>query len=159
MIKATESSTGFPPFAMLQTLCSRCNITYFAQTIHGEVNNWKSNDYRREKRCHFTPLFIFIRLSVKRLNSRAGKVRRILYSDWRLEQARWAYLARSWFRRVVLQEKILFWPWHNSFPHSSESKTATGICLFLDRGNKNFKRRESLNIVLLVPKSVRAFIK
>ena len=62
---------------MLQTLFSRCNITYFAETKHEEINNWKSNDYRREKRCHLTP-FYFIRLPVIRLNSRAGKINRIL---------------------------------------------------------------------------------
>ena len=42
----------------LQTLFSRCNIDS-AETRYEEINNWKSNDYRREKKpCHFTPFFI-----------------------------------------------------------------------------------------------------
>ena len=42
------------------------------------------------------------------MNSRAGKIKRILYSDWLLEWARWAHLARSGFPAVVPQEKIIF---------------------------------------------------
>ena len=37
---------------------SGCNITYFAETEHEEINNWKSNDYRREKSRVILPLFI-----------------------------------------------------------------------------------------------------
>ena len=144
---------------MLQTLFSRCNITYFAETKHEEINNWKSNDYRREKRCHFTP-FYFIRLSVIRLNSRAVKINRIL-----------SWLARI-SRGCPARKKNLFWPWNN--PSSlvwvnknanirqeeslGRQKTGNRICLFFDRENKNFKRRKSLNIVILGPKSFRAFI-
>ena len=80
---------------MLQTLFSRCNITYFAETKHEEINNWKSNDYRREKRCHITH-FYFIGLSVIRMNSRAGKINRILF-----------WLARD-FPRFSRQEKKIY---------------------------------------------------
>ena len=42
------------------------------------------------------------------LNPRAGKMKRILRSDWLLERARWAHLARSEFYALVLHEKHLF---------------------------------------------------
>ena len=71
-------------------------ITYFAETKHEEINNWKRNDYRREKRCHITH-FYFIGLSVIRLNSRAGKIHRILY-----------WLARDFPRLSRSKKKISF---------------------------------------------------
>ena len=49
------------------------------------------------------------------LNLRAGKVKRILRSDWLPEQARWADLARSGFPALVPQEKkFIFWPYNKS---------------------------------------------
>ena len=54
----------------LQTLFSRCNITYFAETKHGEMNKMITD----EKKGAILLLFIFIELSVIRLNSRAGKM-------------------------------------------------------------------------------------
>ena len=39
------------------------------------------------------------------LNQRAGKIKRILRSDWLPERARWAQLARSGISRVGLTRK------------------------------------------------------
>ena len=43
-----------------------------------------------------------------RLNPRAGKMKRILRSNWLPERARWAHLARSGFPALVPQEQVLF---------------------------------------------------
>ena len=40
----------------LQTLFSLCNITYFAETKHGEMNNMITDE---KKRCHFTPFYFY----------------------------------------------------------------------------------------------------
>ena len=75
--------------------------------------NGKTNDHRQQQKkgANFTPLSIFIRLSVIRLNSRAGKNGEspipIGYST---RQDGHIYGARSCFSTVVLKEKILFWP-------------------------------------------------
>ena len=42
------------------------------------------------------------------LNPRAGKMKRILRSDWLPEQAKWTHFARSGFPALVTSEKVLF---------------------------------------------------
>ena len=53
------------------------------------------------------------------LAPRAGKTKRILFSDWLPERARWAYLARSGLPALVPQKRnsvgVIFWPYNESF--------------------------------------------
>ena len=53
------------------------------------------------------------------LAPRAGKMKRILCSDWLPERARWAYLARSGLPALVPQKRnsvgVIFWPYNKSF--------------------------------------------
>ena len=42
------------------------------------------------------------------LNPRAGKMKRILRSDWLPEREKWAHLARLGLSALVPQEKLLF---------------------------------------------------
>ena len=44
------------------------------------------------------------------LNRQAGKIKRILCSDWLPERARWAQLAFSGFPAFVRQEQFSYWP-------------------------------------------------
>ena len=43
------------------------------------------------------------------LNPQAGKMKRTLHSDWLLEWARWAHLARLGNPVLFPQVKVLFW--------------------------------------------------
>ena len=49
----------------------------------------------------------------------AGKMQRILCTDWLPERARWAYLARSGLPALVPQKRksvgVMFWPYNKSF--------------------------------------------
>ena len=53
------------------------------------------------------------------LTPRAGKMKRILCSDWLPERASWAYLARSVLPALVPQKRnsvgVIFWPYNKSF--------------------------------------------
>ena len=44
------------------------------------------------------------------LNSQAGKMKRTLHSDWLLQWARWAHLARSGNSVLFPQVKFSYWP-------------------------------------------------
>ena len=49
-------------------------------------------------------LLYYSRFSIIWLNPQAGKMKRIILSDWLPEQAKWACLARSRFFALVLQD-------------------------------------------------------
>ena len=53
------------------------------------------------------------------LAPRAGKMKRILCSDWLPERARWAYFARLGLPALVPQKRntvgVMFWPHNKSF--------------------------------------------
>ena len=100
LIKQLEKSC----FTVIKLISSFPNVANLLFTMQYYMlcrnNTWRRKQlekscFQTRKKVPFYLLFIFISVSVIRLNSRANKIKRILYSEW----------AHSWFLAVIPLEK------------------------------------------------------
>ena len=67
-----------------------------------------------KKRRFIRLVYLVLSSPIIWVNPRAGKVKRILCSDWLSERTRWTYLTSLGFSALVPQEKGLIWPYNKS---------------------------------------------
>ena len=95
------------------------------------MKNWKSND---EKKGAILPLYIFKRLSVIRLNSRTGKIRRILSSNWLARDFPRLFRKKKFSSGHEINPSFLVWVHKNAKIRSKKAqegkKRALGFAYF-----------------------------
>ena len=93
----------------LKKLKRFCHGTRLLRTLqNGNKKGWNAGSISHETRPRQGKKILTSNITW--LNPQAGKMKRILCSDWLPERARWAQLTYSGFPAFVPQEQVSYWP-------------------------------------------------